>query len=111
MAGDTHWRDDSGGGERREVPHRRLAGVPPSFRRGRLHPLYAVLALLPRLQHPVDPDSEKMVGFDLEHCKGCGICAAICPVNAKVIRKVGEELVRDDARLCIRMVEEGKLQE
>ena len=24
---------------------------------------------------------EKMVGFDYEHCKGCGICAKICPVK------------------------------
>jgi pyruvate ferredoxin oxidoreductase delta subunit len=54
----------------------------------------------------VDADSEEMAGFDLEHCKGCGICAAVCPVNARVIRDLGEDLVRDDVRLCIRMVEE-----
>jgi pyruvate ferredoxin oxidoreductase delta subunit len=59
----------------------------------------------------VDPDSEKMVGFDLDHCKGCGICASVCPVNAKVTRKAEEELAQDDARLCIRTVEEGKFQE
>ncbi len=52
----------------------------------------------------------KMVGFDLEHCKGCGICASVCPVNKKVIKQVGE-VARDDERLCIRMVEEGKFQE
>ena len=23
----------------------------------------------------------KMTGFDLEHCKGCGICAKECPVK------------------------------
>ena len=23
----------------------------------------------------------KMEGFDYEHCKGCGICASICPVK------------------------------
>jgi pyruvate ferredoxin oxidoreductase delta subunit len=33
---------------------------------------------------------EKMVGFNLEHCKGCGVCAKQCPVD------------------CIEMVEEGK---
>ncbi len=51
-----------------------------------------------------------MVGFDLDHCKGCGICASVCPVNAKVIRQVGEKLSRDDPRLCIRMIEEGKVE-
>lgn len=30
------------------------------------------------------------LGFDLDHCKGCGICAKVCPVN------------------CIEMVEEGE---
>jgi len=35
--------------------------------------------------------NEKMVGFDLGHCKGCGICAHQCPVK------------------CIEMIEEGKI--
>ena len=52
-----------------------------------------------------------MAGFDLDYCKGCGICASACPVNAKVIKKAEEELAQDDARLCIRIVEEGKFQE
>lgn len=26
-------------------------------------------------------EDEKVVAFDLEHCKGCGICAQICPVK------------------------------
>jgi pyruvate ferredoxin oxidoreductase delta subunit len=59
----------------------------------------------------VDAEDGKMIGFDLQYCKGCGICAEVCPVNAKVIRKVGEELAQDDVRLCILMVEEGKFQE
>ncbi len=59
----------------------------------------------------VDTEEGKMTGFDLDHCKGCGICAAVCPVNAKVIRKAEEELAQDDARLCIRIIEEGKFQE
>ena len=32
---------------------------------------------------------EKMVGFDYEHCKGCGICAEVCP--KKCIEMVKEE--------------------
>lgn len=27
----------------------------------------------------------KMTGFDLAHCKGCGICAKECPVKGKAI--------------------------
>lgn len=36
----------------------------------------------------VCPDSsirvadEKVTAFDLDHCKGCGICAQVCPVDA-----------------------------
>ena len=59
----------------------------------------------------VDTENQKMIGFDLEHCKGCGICAAVCPVNLRVIRKADEEeLDRSDERLRIRMVEEGQFQ-
>lgn len=27
----------------------------------------------------------KVVGIDLKHCKGCGICAKICPPKVKAI--------------------------
>lgn len=26
---------------------------------------------------------EKMTGFNLDHCKGCGICRQVCPANPK----------------------------
>jgi len=32
----------------------------------------------------------KVVGIDLDYCKGCGICADECPVKAIVMKKVGE---------------------
>lgn len=32
----------------------------------------------------------KIKGIDYEHCKGCGICAAICPLGEKVIKMVKE---------------------
>ena len=30
----------------------------------------------------------KVVGFDYEHCKGCGICAKECPAKCQAIRMV-----------------------
>lgn len=27
----------------------------------------------------------RMVGFDYAHCKGCGICAKVCPAKVKAI--------------------------
>jgi pyruvate ferredoxin oxidoreductase delta subunit len=30
---------------------------------------------------------KKMIGFDYEHCKGCGICASVCPVKCIKMEK------------------------
>jgi pyruvate ferredoxin oxidoreductase delta subunit len=30
------------------------------------------------------------IGFDLEHCKGCGICAAECPPKVRAIEMILE---------------------
>ncbi|OIP38600.1 ferredoxin [Candidatus Desantisbacteria bacterium CG2_30_40_21] len=35
-------------------------------------------------------ENEKIVGFDLEHCKGCGICAKECPPKVQAIKMVSE---------------------
>ncbi len=32
-------------------------------------------------------EDEEMVGFDYDHCKGCGICAANCPFDAIEMRE------------------------
>ncbi len=33
----------------------------------------------------------KVAGVDYEHCKGCGICAAVCPPKAEAFKMVKEE--------------------
>ena len=33
----------------------------------------------------------KVTGIDLDHCKGCGICARECPPKVQAIRMVREE--------------------
>ena len=35
-------------------------------------------------------EDAKVGGIDLEHCKGCGICAAECPPKVKAIKMVLE---------------------
>lgn len=49
----------------------------------------------------VDTERSQVVGFDLNHCKGCGICAAVCP------KKVEVHAITKQSGKVIQLVEEG----
>jgi pyruvate ferredoxin oxidoreductase delta subunit len=40
---------------------------------------------------------KKMVGVDMDHCKGCGICVDVCPTNPKSLLMFNEYLDDEDA--------------
>lgn len=34
---------------------------------------------------------KKMIGIDMDHCKGCGICVEVCPTNPKSLLMFSEQ--------------------
>ncbi len=34
---------------------------------------------------------KKMIGVDMDHCKGCGICVEVCPTNPKSLLMFNEQ--------------------
>jgi pyruvate ferredoxin oxidoreductase delta subunit len=42
---------------------------------------------------------KKMVGVDMDHCKGCGICVEVCPTNPKSLLMFPEQ-ADDEAELA-----------
>lgn len=41
--------------------------------------------------------SQKMIGVDYDHCKGCGICVEVCPTNPKSLLMFDENMKNEDA--------------
>jgi len=42
---------------------------------------------------------KKMIGIDMDHCKGCGICVEVCPTNPKSLLMFAEQ-VEDESALA-----------
>ena len=40
---------------------------------------------------------KKMIGIDMDHCKGCGICVEVCPTNPKSLLMYAEQKDEEDA--------------
>ena len=40
---------------------------------------------------------KKMIGVDMDHCKGCGICVEVCPTNPKSLLMYSEQTDEEDA--------------
>ena len=40
---------------------------------------------------------KKMVGVDMDHCKGCGICVEVCPTNPKSLLMYSEQTDEEEA--------------
>jgi pyruvate ferredoxin oxidoreductase delta subunit len=39
----------------------------------------------------VQVEDGRLLGFDLEQCKGCGLCAAACPDRVRAIEMENDE--------------------
>ena len=40
---------------------------------------------------------KKMIGIDMDHCKGCGICVEVCPTNPKSLLMFDEHMPEEEA--------------
>ena len=40
---------------------------------------------------------QKLVGIDMDHCKGCGVCVEVCPTNPKSLLMFSEQTDNESA--------------
>lgn len=40
----------------------------------------------------------KITGFNLDHCKGCGICASVCPVKCIEMKQEGKDTDKENIK-------------
>jgi len=40
---------------------------------------------------------KKMIGIDMDHCKGCGVCVEVCPTNPKSLLMFAEQKADEEA--------------
>jgi 2-oxoacid:acceptor oxidoreductase delta subunit (pyruvate/2-ketoisovalerate family) len=82
----TPWQQlPAGGAVRPEGAPRQLTGGWRTGERPEVEASRCVNCLLCWLYCPdsaVDVVDERFAGIDLDYCKGCGICAEVCPVEA-----------------------------
>ncbi|NOQ30331.1 MAG: 4Fe-4S dicluster domain-containing protein [Helicobacteraceae bacterium] len=51
---------------------------------------------------------KKMIGIDMDHCKGCGICVEVCPTNPKSLLMYDEHLEDEEALIAAWPAKEEK---
>jgi len=96
----TGWKDIPIGGMILEAGNAvkyqtgRLASLPPDRGTG-IADIHCLQCWVMCPDSSIMVEDGKMTGIDLVHCKGCGICAEVCPDKVK----------------CIEMVEEAKAAE
>ncbi len=51
---------------------------------------------------------KKMIGIDMDHCKGCGICVEVCPTNPKSLLMYSEQTDEEQALAAWPNKDEGE---
>ena len=84
----TKWQDLTegmiivGAGTSKEFKTGEWSSVKPQFIEDKCKQCLLCYPVCPDASVIVDKETGKMTGIDLEHCKGCGVCAKTCPLGA-----------------------------